>query len=131
MTTPLITITSITKTKISDEPGYDQAIVKFTANQHLDDFIVRAGGAGNTNGVVVGQSDIIFPSETVYPSETLYPALILNIYPSETLYPSDGCVLLAGTEQQFEVDNEELGVDGTYRINIYGMNELGEWTAYG
>ena len=115
MAAPLITITSISKTKISDEPGYDQTVVKFTANQILKDYIAKADGSGYTNGIVVGQSTNVYPSETLYPSIALYP---------------QDYALIVGSEQQFEVDNKELGIDGTYRINVYGMNELGEWTTY-
>ena len=135
MAAPLITITSISKTKISDEVGYDRCAVRFAADQKIKDFIVKAGGTDHTNGITVEKSMALYPSEILYPSATLYPVDYnldslgavypdANLYPGETLYPMDG------DEQEIFIDNEELGIDGLYRINIYAMNEAGEWTAY-
>lgn len=43
-----------------------------------------------------------------------------------------GDALLEGQEAVFEVENEELiWGDKTYRINVYGKNEQGEWSLYG
>lgn len=114
MTAPLITITSISKTKISDEVGYDRCVVRFAADQKIKDFIAKADGTDHTNGITVEKSMAVYPSEILYPSVTLYP-VDYN---------------LDEDEQEILIDNEELGIDGLYRINIYAMNEAGEWTAY-
>jgi hypothetical protein len=116
MTAPAITIKSVSKYRISDEPGKDQSVVKFSSNQNIVAFEARAGGLYNGSGLLVGKSDNLFPSTTLYPSISLIPK---------------NYQALANMELQFEVDNEELQQDGDYRINIYACNESGEWTPYG
>jgi hypothetical protein len=117
MAAPCINIESVSRYKISNVSGMNESIVYFfSSDQVLKDFVAKAGGVSHDTGVTVGKADNLYPGETLYPRETLYPyAYILPI----------------GILQRFEVLASELGGDGTYRINIYGMNEAGEWTAYG
>lgn len=119
MTAPTINIISYTRTKISSHSGVDKSTVIFQADQALTNWEARAGGNGLGQGLLVGG-----PTSVLYPSDTLYP--------SESLCPQAVATIAAGTQVQFDVDDEELtGGDGTYRINVYGMNEAGEWSAYG
>ncbi|MDM5333444.1 hypothetical protein QUF56_09415 [Ureibacillus composti] len=115
MAEPKVTITSISKRKISDESGHDQSIIKFTCDQTIVAFEVRAGGIFQGSGLLVGMSDSLYPSSSLYPSNSLYP---INFK------------VTAGTVLQFDIENEELQQDGEYRINIYALNEQGEWTPY-
>lgn len=115
MAAPIITITSISKTKISDEPGADQSIVRFTANQTIVGWESRAGGSFPGSGLLVGKGGQLLPAA--------------NLFPASNLYPSNYQVV-AGIEIQFEIDNEELQQDAQYRINIYALNGAGEWTPY-
>lgn len=115
MAAPNITITKITRLKIGWQSGVNQSVVKFKADQVLKDFEARAEGIGRGTGLLVGSSGVLYPSDALVCSNSL----VLR-----------GYALPAGTEQQFEVDRDELQQDGQYRINIYGMNEVGEWTPY-
>ena len=117
MAAPKINIESVSKYKISNKTGMDESIVYFfSSDQILKSFVAKAGGVSRDTGVTVGESDNLYPSTMLYPSTTLYPyAYSLPI----------------GTSQRFEVLASELSGDGIYRINVYGMNEAGEWTAYG
>lgn len=117
MAAPTITIHSVSRYKISNKSGMDESIVYFfSSDQDLKDFVAKAGGVGHTTGLTVGEAVSLVPSETLYPSASLYP--------SEFSLP-------AGAHQRFEVLASELTGDGTYRVNIYGMNAAGEWTPYG
>lgn len=119
MTAPTINIISYTRTRISSHAGVDKSTVIFQADQDLVNWEARAGGNGLGQGLLVGG-----PTSVLYPSETLYPSV--------TLYPQAAAIITAGTQVQFDVDYEELTEgDGIYRVNVYGMNEAGEWTAYG
>lgn len=117
MTVPTITINSVSKQKISDEPGMDESIVKFESNQTLKAWVAKLGGYSHSTGTVVGQDNNIYPSSLLYPKTSLYP---------------QNYTLSSGVEEEFTVENEEItDGDGTYRINVYGMNEDEEWTSYG
>jgi hypothetical protein len=116
MAAPIVTITSISRTKISDEPGATQSIVKFKVNQAIIAWEARAGGMFPGSGLLVGNGGGPFPSSSLYPSTSFYP---------------DNYSVAANTEIQFEVDYTELQQDGDYQINVYAANALGEWSAYG
>lgn len=117
MAAPLITIQSVSRYRISNKTGFDESIVYFfSSNQILKDFVAMSGGVSHTTGVTVGSAGSLVPSDTLYPSNALYPV---------------DFALPAGVQQRFEVLASELAGDGVYRINIYGMNAGGEWTAYG
>lgn len=95
---PIITLTSITKQKISRREGFDTSVVSFYSDVPLVAFRARAGGIGPTSGLLVGSGDGAIP---------------------------------AGVEVQFEVHYSEiLQEDGDIRINIYGLDEKGDWTPY-
>lgn len=115
MAAPIITINSISKTKISDEPGADQSIVKFKTDQTVIGWEARAGGSFAGSGLLVGKGGQLLPAADLFPASNLYPS---------------NYTLAAGVEAQFEIDNEELQQDGQYKINIYALNGAGEWTPY-
>lgn len=116
MAAPIVTITSISRNKISDEPGINQCIVKFKVNQTITAWEARAGGIFQGSGLLVGNGGGPFPSSALYPSGSLYP---------------NNLSIPANTEIQFEVDYDELQQDGDYQINVYACNTSGEWSAYG
>ena len=117
MAAPKINIDSVSRYKISNVAGMDESIVYFfSSDQVLKSFVAKVGGVSHDTGVTVGEADNLYPSTTIYPSTALYPYTYS---------------LPVGTSQRFEVLASELSGDGTYRINVYGMNEAGEWTAYG
>ncbi|MBU8908491.1 hypothetical protein [Desertibacillus haloalkaliphilus] len=115
MAAPKITILDVSAYKISDEDGFDSCVVTFKADQKLKGYRARADGTNFKSGVLVDRSGELFPSD--------------NLYPSDDLFPSD-YTLDAGAEQIFVIYFDELENDGEYRINVYGVNEEGEWTPY-
>lgn len=116
MAAPTITIHSVSRYKISNKSGMDESIVYFfSSDQELKDFVAKAGGVSHDTGVTVGEATSLVPSANLYPS--------ISLYPGEFSLP-------AGVHQRFEVLASELAGDGTYRINVYGMNAVGEWTPY-
>lgn len=117
MAAPKINIESVSRYKISNVAGMNESIVYFfSSDQVLKSFVAKAGGVSHDTGITVGEADNIYPSASLYPRMTLYPY---------------SYSLPVGIPQRFEVLASELAGDGTYRINIYGMNEAGEWTTYG
>lgn len=117
MAGPQITIHSVSRYKLSHQAGFDESIVYFfSADQVLKDFVAKAGGVSHTTGVTVGKAAALVPSNSLYPSNTLYPT---------------DFALPVGVQQRFEVLASDLAGDGVHRINIYGMNEGGEWSPYG
>jgi len=116
MTAPVTTIQSASATKISNQSGKNACVVTFSANQDLHDYTAQALGTSHSTGTKVAGSGNVYPSSSLYPSSTLYPRSYL---------------LPAGTVETFEVDYAEIASnDGTYQINVYGMNAAGEWEGY-
>lgn len=113
MTAPIITIKSVSKYAISDEPGNNMSIVVFTVNEPIIAWEARAGGLYAGSGLLVGQSNHLFPSNSLFPGA--------NVFPRN--YRAN-----ANTDLQFEVEDNELQQDGIYRINIYAVSEdTKEW----
>lgn len=115
MAPPRITVISVSKTKISDEPGMLFTTVVFICDQNIIQWESRAGGLFHGSGLLT-ENGLGFPS----PSSSLTP--------SSSRYACKS--IPAGTEISFTVDCNELQQDGEYRINIYACNENGEWTQY-
>jgi len=116
MTAPVTTIQSTSVTKISNQANKNSCTVTFTASQDLHDYTAQALGTSHSTGTKVAGSGNVYPSSSLYPSSTLYPKSYL---------------LTAGTVETFEVDYSEIASnDGTYQVNVYGMNAGGEWEGY-
>jgi len=161
MTAPNIVIKSVSRVKISDEPGMDNCEVKFLADQDLVDWEARADGSGVKQGLLVGKA-------ATDPIPKTWDELDMKTYSwdqfdalSQTWDELDDRRILVpdttwdeldiqaltwdqldaknqtwnefdGREASFLVKDEELTLgDKTYRINVYGKNEAGEWTPYG
>lgn len=118
MAAPVITITSINRIKISNKDGRHRALIKFTSDQDLVDFIVKVNGTSHSTG---SDADYSY-SRYIYPSNSLYP--------SSSVYLKD-YLLKVGEEEIAIVDYTELSGEGDYRINVYGCNSNGEWSNYG
>lgn len=161
MVAPNIIIKSISQNKISDKPGMNVCEVTFLADQDLIDWEARADGTGVKSGLLVGKAvtDPIPETwdELDAKSYTWDEFDALNqtwnelddrriLVPDKTWDELDTMALtwdeldtqgqtwneFDGREASFTVENEELTQgDKTYRINVYGKNEAGEWTPYG
>jgi len=119
MTAPIITVVSFTRSKISSVVGDDISTVLFRADQILTDWEARAGGAGVGQGLLVGKAASSLVCGTSILCSTSLKCQSANSFP-------------ANSDLYFDVDHGELtNGDGIYRINTYGKNTGGEWTAYG
>lgn len=116
MAAPVINFTNISDRVISDETGHSYCIINFKADQAIIAYEVRADGNRHGTGLLIEQSDAVYPGLNQYPSTSLYP---------DTYYASPG------SELQVIIFDNDLQQDGDYRINVYACNEQGEWTPYG
>ena len=115
MTKPIIIISSISETKISDETGKSICEVIFAADQPLQIWKVRVGGNSWAQGIICEQDNVPLPSTELYPSAVLYPLSQIS----------------AADEQQTAFIEWDEGLsEGVNEINIYGANSDGEWTDY-
>lgn len=129
MAAPLIIIDSYTRAKISNIPGLRESVVQFLADQDLIDWQARADGAGVGQGDLVGQATGVRDTWSKWDTQALqWSALDSEGKTWQTLI----VVLPDNDIGEFVVDAGELTWgDKTYRINVYGKNAAGEWTAYG
>lgn len=129
MTAPIITVQSCTTTRISHVAGKDASVVAFTADQDLTDWQARADGAGVGQGDLVGQASGTKDTWDKFDANGLTWA---DLDAQGHNWNNLAVVLLAAAAAQFTVDDEELTWgDKAYRINVYGKNNAGEWSAYG
>lgn len=161
MTAPVITIKSVSRTKISNKPGLDASEVIFTADQDLVDWEARAGGEGVGQGLLVGKAvvdpiphtwnelDVIaytwnefdgllqtwdqLDDRRILVPDTTWDELDARAQTWDQLdLKNENWDEFDGRQATFIVEDEELTLgDKTYRINVYGKNEAGEWTPYG
>ena len=96
---PVITVGTPSRTRISDETGYDQSVCTFTSDLDLQAWEARATKAGVTPARGVG------------------------------LLVESGTSLRAGVSATVYVDDEELtNGDGEYTITVYGQSTAGVWS---
>jgi hypothetical protein len=96
---PIITVNTPTRTKISRVEGYDQSVVTFTSDMDLQAWEARATIPGVTPARGVG------------------------------LLVESGTTLSANTEATIYIDDEELtNGDNEYTITVYGQSTGGEWS---
>jgi len=129
MAAPFIIIDGFTRSKISNQPGLNESVVQFLADQDLIDWQARADGAGVGQGGLVGQATGVRDTWDKWDAQALsWAALDAQSKTWATLV----VVLLDNDVGEFVVDAGELTWgDKVYRINVYGKNHAGEWTAYG
>jgi hypothetical protein len=154
MAAPIINVISATASRIGAASGKDTCDVVFQSDQDLYEWEARADGAGIRQGLLVGFSpitswqqldDLVLSFDRIELLGLTWDDLdaLREWNPVDTLFWSDvdaiswdqleGMqVLDAGADGTIRVDNEELtSGDKSYRINIYGKNGAGEWTAFG
>ncbi|OUS70310.1 hypothetical protein B1748_29180 [Paenibacillus sp. MY03] len=129
MAAPLIVIDGYTRARISNQPGLRESVVQFLADQDLVDWQARADGAGVGQGDLVGQAPGVRDTWAKWDAQALsWASLDAQTRTWETLI----VVLPDNDIGEFVVDAGELTWgDKVYRINVYGKNQAGEWTAYG
>lgn len=130
MAAPVITVTTVSKNRISAVAGSDQADVSFTSDKPVIQWEARADGAGLGQGLLVGQAATIPQTwDTLDAKAYSWDAFDALGFIFDQV--DKQVVATAGQAQTFAVENEELTQgDKTYRINIYAQNPGGEWTPY-
>lgn len=109
MTAPIPNIISIDKTKISDEAGMSRVTVKFSFDQFVEIWELRANGDGPGKGSLVERDTGARVGEATVGSSVI-------------------CGTAAGTELTAYIDWNEGLVEGSNRVDIYGRNTSEEWT---
>lgn len=113
MTSPKITVTEVTRGKISDEIGYQDSDFTFTVDADIMDFEVRADSTSRMDGIIVEKPDILCCSETL---------------PCNTTTVKDFSVE-AGTPINGNINYTELTLgDKEYSVEIYVQKkDDGQW----
>lgn len=126
MASPILTITGVTRTRISHVSGIDSSTVTFTSDQDLTDWEARAGGTGRGSGLLVGAATGV---------RNTWDLLSAGGYTWNAIgaagwtWNNYANVLGTGVSGSFVVDDEELTQgDQVYRVDIYGKNAAGEWS---
>lgn len=120
MAIPYVTILNITKTKLSDEVGFQTCDLTFAFDIPCIFYTVRCNGTSYDTGIEIDTKDLTvarFRQETV--------ASLRNFT------VNDMRIMLANTEFTTEIHYTDLYQQGENRINIYGLSETWEWTPYG
>lgn len=129
MAAPLIIIDGYTRSRISHLPGLQGSVVQFLADQDLIDWQARADGAGVGQGGLVGQAAGVRDTWSKFDAQALSWATLDG---EGRIWQTLIVILPDNDIGEFVVDAGELTWgDKTYRINVYGKNQVGEWTAYG
>ena len=126
MGTPVISLVSNSRNRISKQAGVNLDTCVFTADQDIIAWEARADGAGQGQGLLVGGAS--GANEGFYKSDgTVYPTVS-----NDVMYCDYAVAVKKNANRSFDVDSTELtNGDKTYRINIYAKNRAGNWTPYG
>lgn len=125
MVAPNIEIRSVSRYKIGRITNVDKSNVTFRYDQDLVQWEARADGQGVGQGLLVG-SGVNASLLTLKQVSDTSPNL------SDWISDFPNLVDVKYGDASFVVDDEELtNGDKPYRINVYGKNENGEWSAYG
>lgn len=124
MAAPTIKIEKVSRNRISRISSVDSSTVYFSTNQDLVQWEARADGEGVGQGLLVGSGGSL-PLESDWQSRT---SKFGSNWSDWAFNWND---LINYAESSFVVDDEELTWgDKPYRINVYGKNKSGEWSAY-
>ena len=107
-TPPTVTIVSVERTKISDEPGMLDTDIVFKFNEPVSAWSVRKGGVSHDTG-----------TELDYALGTWFPLFPISL----------GIDVPANTEIQITVNQTDLDL-GSNQINFYGRDGAGNWVPY-
>lgn len=125
MVAPTITVKSVTRYRLGwVDQSVNHSDVVFRYNQDLIQWEARAGGAGLGQGLLVGSGT---DASLITLEQVASMAPTLNDW--ITVFPN--LVDTQYGEASFIVDHTELtNGDIDYRIDVYGKNNIGEWTPY-
>jgi lysozyme len=116
---PKVTIVSVSKLKISDEPEFDRANITFKFDIDTKLFTVNVNGVDYDTGLVAHSGG--------GKSVSNLSSMLVSDLATQTVQQIS--IIVAGVEIVAEVDYSELS-NGDNRINIYGQATDGTWSAY-
>lgn len=123
---PNVTIVSVSRTKISYEPGDNTADVTFNFDKDIKAYTVNVNGTSNGSGTVVKSGGGSAQTVAQLQSETV------STVATETVGQLNQANIPAGTNITVTVDNTEMYQEGSNRVNIYGQSAAdNSWTTYG
>lgn len=129
MAAPVIVIDGYTRTRIGNVTGLNESVVQFLADQDLVDWEARADGEGHGQGDLVGAAAGVRDTWAKWDAQGYDWT---DVDATEWTWTNLIVVLPDNDIAEFVVEASELTWgDKTYRINVYGKNAAGEWTAYG
>jgi hypothetical protein len=120
MAIPYVTITNITKTKLSDEVGFQTTDLTFTFDLPVYIYTIRTNGVDYQTGVEIERKELTVAKTR----EQQTVASLRNIT------VQDMRIILANTPITVEIAYTDLYQQGENRINIYGKSDTNEWTPY-
>ncbi|MDQ0976621.1 LysM repeat protein [Neobacillus niacini] len=116
---PLVTILSVSKTKISDEPSMNLTDITFTFDVDVSEYTVNVNGTSYATGIVLESGG--GKSVGTMAGETVADVALLTVQQIS--------IIVAGMEIVAEIDWTDLS-SGNNRVNIYGKGSTGDWTGY-
>lgn len=130
-TAPLVTIDSISRTKLSAQTGDNTSVVTFHFDKDVSAWTVNVNGADHTTGTVAGSgSGAGTPGETVANLQSMTVSTV-DTYTVGQLAGGQSQPITAGTQLQVTINNTEMYQEGSNRVNVYGQsNADGTWTPY-
>lgn len=120
LTTPKVTIVSVSRTKISDEEGVDRVNITFNFDVNTLQYRVNVNGVDHTTGTIAHSGGGKKVSEM--------SSMTVGNLSTQTIQQIS--IIVAGYNIVAEVDWTELYQQGENRVNIYGRGTNGAWTEY-
>lgn len=121
MAAPIGNVTNVSKSRISDEATMNQAVITVTFDQDIVEFRAKLNGADYNTGTTVDTQSAM----TVAQMAALTVAQVATKTVGEISQ-----VAVAGANVLATIDWNEGLSEGSNRINLYGKNKSGEWSAY-
>jgi hypothetical protein len=121
MAIPYVTISNITKTKLSDEVGFQTTDLTFSFDTPVYIYTIRCNGIDYQTGVEIERKELTVAK--IKEEQTVASLRNLTV--------QDMRIILANTPITIEVAYTDLYQQGENRINVYGKSDTDEWTPYG
>lgn len=117
---PVVTIVSVSRTKVSDESEVDRADIRFHFDQDTKSFTVNVNGVDYSTGIVADSGG----------GKDVGELSVITVGDLSTQTVQQISIIVAGMEIVATVDWTELYGQGENRVNIYGESLSGLWTPY-
>lgn len=148
---PKVTIHSISRLKISDEPQTDRAVVLFSFDGPVIEHRTMVLGVSPQTGYIADSAsrtvdgiqsftvdevmalsvnEVPFVQDITETIRTVDQAKLLSVDAIKLLTIDNARAIREYSQLTAEIDWTELYQEGNNRVNIYGKNIDGEWTPY-